>query len=163
MLLGLTQFDLAYLSKVSLPTIQNIEAGRANPSLDKLEKILTALNINISLKINNCDWDRLAELGIPISSKNASKKLNANFDLLLQALKSACMELKLSAKDNTDDADRKRDAVSATLAAIKDHYPSLYNKYIFKSSLLTEFTPGQYTGRIIKSRRLALACLSRYL
>ncbi|PIS11624.1 MAG: XRE family transcriptional regulator, partial [Bdellovibrio sp. CG10_big_fil_rev_8_21_14_0_10_47_8] len=37
--LGLTQSQLATLAKVSLPTIQNIEAGRANPGLDVVERI----------------------------------------------------------------------------------------------------------------------------
>ena len=47
---GLTQTQLAHLADVSLPTIQNIEAEKANPSLMVFEKILAALDAEIEIK-----------------------------------------------------------------------------------------------------------------
>ncbi|MEQ1665417.1 MAG: helix-turn-helix domain-containing protein [Bdellovibrionales bacterium] len=55
-----TQEKLAQLSKVSLPTIQNIEAGRANPSLLILEKILDALGAKLKISINKPTRDVLS-------------------------------------------------------------------------------------------------------
>lgn len=55
-----TQEKLAQLSKVSLPTIQNIEAGRANPSLMILEKILDALGAKLKISINKPTRDVLS-------------------------------------------------------------------------------------------------------
>jgi len=37
----LSQVELAQESGVSLPTIQKIESGRANPTLDVMEKIFS--------------------------------------------------------------------------------------------------------------------------
>jgi predicted transcriptional regulator len=42
--LGMTQGELSALSRVSLATVQNIEAGRANPALGTVEKMCSALS-----------------------------------------------------------------------------------------------------------------------
>ena len=56
---GYTQHELAEKAGVSLPTIQNIEGGRANPSLSNIEKILGALNARLEIKINLQSFDLL--------------------------------------------------------------------------------------------------------
>lgn len=43
----LTQTELAVRAGVSLPSIQNMEAGRANPSLKTLEKVFSIVGIRI--------------------------------------------------------------------------------------------------------------------
>ena len=45
--LQLTQTELAVQVGVSLPSIQNMEAGRANPSLKTLEKVFAGLDVEI--------------------------------------------------------------------------------------------------------------------
>ena len=52
-LLGITQQDLADISGVGLRTIKLIEAGKANPSLDTLVRLLDVLGLEIELKIKN--------------------------------------------------------------------------------------------------------------
>ena len=45
---GLTQFDLAAQSGVSLSTVVNIEAGRQEPRVSLAEKIATALGVSVA-------------------------------------------------------------------------------------------------------------------
>lgn len=47
--LGVSQQDLAEISGVSLRTINAIENGSCNPSLDKLEKVIEPLGYVLSL------------------------------------------------------------------------------------------------------------------
>lgn len=49
--LSLQQTDLAELSSVSLRTINQIESGKGNPSLDTLLKILRVLGIELQLNV----------------------------------------------------------------------------------------------------------------
>jgi y4mF family transcriptional regulator len=53
LLLGITQQDLADFSGVSLRTIREIEAGKANPSIETLNSIVDVLGLEIDLKIKN--------------------------------------------------------------------------------------------------------------
>ena len=50
-LLGITQQDLADISRVGLRTIKEIETGRGNPSINTLAKILDVLGMELDLKI----------------------------------------------------------------------------------------------------------------
>jgi len=54
-LLGINQQDLADFSGVSLRTIREIEAGKANPSIETLTSIIDVLGLEIDLKIKNSD------------------------------------------------------------------------------------------------------------
>lgn len=49
--LQLIQPQLADLAKVSIRTIQLIEAGRANPSLDTLIKVADCLGLDVKLEL----------------------------------------------------------------------------------------------------------------
>ncbi|KAA6307830.1 hypothetical protein EZS27_040497 [termite gut metagenome] len=53
LLLGITQQDLADFSGVSLRTIGEIEAGKANPSIKTLNSMVDVLGLEIDLKIKN--------------------------------------------------------------------------------------------------------------
>ncbi|MDR2916903.1 MAG: helix-turn-helix domain-containing protein [Tannerella sp.] len=53
--LGITQQDLADFSGVGLRTIRQIEAGKGNPSIETLGKILEALGLEMDLKIKHLD------------------------------------------------------------------------------------------------------------
>ena len=48
-LLGLTQQDLSEISGVSAKTINSIELGKANPSVNVLSKVVNPLGLVISL------------------------------------------------------------------------------------------------------------------
>lgn len=55
LILGITQQDLADFSAVGLRTIRQIEAGKGNPSIETLSKILDALGLEMILRIKNLD------------------------------------------------------------------------------------------------------------
>ncbi|MBL7750865.1 MAG: helix-turn-helix transcriptional regulator [Chitinophagaceae bacterium] len=50
-LLGLLQPDLAVISGISTRTIQLVELGKANPSLDTLIKITDPLGLTLQLEL----------------------------------------------------------------------------------------------------------------
>lgn len=49
--LGITQKDLAEISEVSLRSLVDIEAGKANPGFDQLQKIADTLGMEILIKV----------------------------------------------------------------------------------------------------------------
>lgn len=66
-LLGISQTALAVRAGVSLATVQNIEAGRANPSLSTLERLLAPLGLGLAVEPRQADWDALAAFGLPLT------------------------------------------------------------------------------------------------
>jgi transcriptional regulator with XRE-family HTH domain len=64
---GLSQVELASLSGVSLPTIQNIEAQKANPSLEILEKLFGCLGIEIKAQLQPLNYGIAIALGVPLT------------------------------------------------------------------------------------------------
>jgi transcriptional regulator with XRE-family HTH domain len=155
--LGLTQMELAHHSRVSLPTIQNIEANKGNPSLQTLEQLLHALGMKLEIKVATADWDLLAACGVPLFSESKRQHFVSR-EVLIHNLKKACLELSMG----TADAERKREAIRATLLALKMHYPSIYAKEC-GGRLFQKTFPKEISGRIIKLRRIALAHISEYL
>lgn len=162
-MLNLTQFDLARLSTVSLPTIQNIEAGKGNPSFETLTCLLKTLNLEIVINVRPCDWNILSMLGLPIMSGNGPKSSTKerNSKMLMHHLGPACLELKMG--KNVNNYKRKKESVQATILAIKHHYPKLLERETENLKLLLEFLPKKINGRHIKLRRQALSVLSSYL
>jgi transcriptional regulator with XRE-family HTH domain len=156
--MGMTQMELARQSKVSLPTIQNIEANKGNPSLETLERLLHALGMKLEVKVAHADWDLLAACGVPLLAESQRKHFTSR-DVLIHNLKKACLELSVN---TTPEAERKREAIQATLLAIKTHYPSVY-KEDCRGRLFQKTFPKEITGRIIKLRRLALSRIQEYL
>ena len=53
--LGITQPDLAEMAGVNINTIYNIESGRGNPTLSKLNNILNILGMEITLTVKRPD------------------------------------------------------------------------------------------------------------
>jgi transcriptional regulator with XRE-family HTH domain len=168
--LGLTQVTLAHASGVSLPTIQNLEAGRGNPSLSVLEPLFAALELKIEIHERAVDWNLLARLGVPITSDGSEasadspqKKGDRSAALLMNELKRAAFELNGQSED--PERPRKRDAVQALLLALHDHFPAFYKAQCESVPVLHELLPArkEITGRIIKLRRIAIANLVEYL
>lgn len=166
--LGLSQVKLAALSGVSLPTIQNLEAGNkggaANPSINTLEKLFLVLGLSLRIDYEGVNWDLLAILGVPISEQSRVNKLKgsqkiSSAEKLIQTLPQACLEImKSSASDN----ERKKEAVQALLLALETHYPSFYKKH-FSIPVIKEIKAKKLTGRLVKLRRISLAILKEYL
>lgn len=55
LVLGITQQDLADFSGTGLRTIRQIEAGKGNPSINTLRKIVDVLGLEIEIKIKRSD------------------------------------------------------------------------------------------------------------
>lgn len=49
--LGISQLDLAEMSGVGIATVKSIECGKANPSIQTVEKVLEVLGLELSLSI----------------------------------------------------------------------------------------------------------------
>lgn len=156
--LGLSQTDLSAASGVSLPTIQNIEAGRANPSLSTLQSVLDALGLRARYESASADWNYLSACGIPILTSERSPVL-PSVSLFLKELRRAALEL---SEDSADD-ERKREALQSCLLALKIHFPTFYERQVAGSALLAKLIPAQPNGRLLKLKRLAESKLSTFL
>ena len=53
--LGITQPDLAEMAGVNINTIYNIESGRGNPTLSKLNNVLNILGMELTLTVKRPD------------------------------------------------------------------------------------------------------------
>lgn len=156
-----TQMKLAIKAGVSLPTIQNIEMDKANPTVHLLEKICAPLNLSVELISNEPDWVLLEQCGLPISVEERSlvslvkekpSPQNLAHHLLL------AIEYIEKQKDP-----RWKEAVSALLWAIHHHY---YNYYLYcldnpKTDKFLKNHP--LSGRIIKLMRIASSKLSKII
>lgn len=161
--LGFSQQQLAQEAGVSLPTIQSIEAGRANLSHSTLEQIMDALGLKIQIVSKEIDWDKAALLGVPITSQSpkeilSSKKFTPLLDNFLKTLPTHKAEMM---KDP-----RPWEAFTAFLLAVQGHYPKAFKKLKFHKKaqkILDQNMQIFDAGRLIKLRRIALAEVSKYL
>lgn len=55
--LGLSQQDLAEMAEVGIATVKHIEAGKANPSLSTIEKIMEVLGMEVKYEIRQTIYD----------------------------------------------------------------------------------------------------------
>jgi len=157
--LGLSQVGLAYHANVSLPTIQNIEAGKANPSLSVLQAITSVLGYAVRLEPAEPDWDLLAKCGAPFLEKKSSKGIQASPELLSGLLKKVCHYL------NTHKEAKQRmvEAVQGLLLAIYFHYPQFFRKSFKNSQAVHLIFPKKITPRLLKLKRISLSNISEYL
>jgi transcriptional regulator with XRE-family HTH domain len=172
LLQGLTQTNLASRSGVSLPTIQNVETGRANPTLTTLNALLEALGLELSSGPRRADWDELALCGAPLmvgeeladsrGDLTVREQLHGPTpDLLLTSLRDACLELR--EQSGTPDPGRRREAVQALLVAIRSHFPRFFGDHLAGADLYEPYLSEPITGRVIKLVREAVAALAGYL
>lgn len=155
---GLSQVKLAHESGVSLPTIQNIEANKANPTFEVLGKLLAALGLRIQICSTPFDADRATEIGVPLFSEYAKIRKEVNQSVLKQEIRKwlpNLLENRLM--------ERQELAVVAFLKAIQDHYPTFYRKEISNPVFEQKLKKYANDGRMIKLRRVALANISEYL
>lgn len=162
---GLTQAKLSQLSKISLPSIQNIERGLGNPEWNTITALLDALELEPQFISKKPDWELLATLGTPITSAQKTshkfKNIHPTADLLLSELKKAAQELQQN--PHVFLSERKTEALQSLLLSIKSHFPTFFKKNIASSPLLMELDPKKITGKMIKLKRIALTKLATYL
>jgi transcriptional regulator with XRE-family HTH domain len=158
--LGTTQVELAYQSGISLPSIQNMEAGRGNPSIETLHAVAESLGLKLKFSAKSANWDNLAFLGAPLITLSPAIAV-ADLKSLLGTLKDACVELRYS--DQVPDQERKLEALQALILALEGHFPKIFKKYCSSSTLICGLKPTVITGKLIKLRRIAIARLAEYL
>ena len=157
--IGMSQVDLAVESGLSLATVQNIEADRANPSLSTLRSILGPLGLTLAVEPEEADWDALAALGLPLAGSATPRP--GDVLSLRRHIRRAALEM--SRDPAIADGERKRECLQALLLAIHRHFPSRFRSWFRRSPLIRDLLPDEPTGRMIKLSRIALAPLAEIL
>jgi transcriptional regulator with XRE-family HTH domain len=169
---GLTQSELAHRSGVSLPTVHNMEAGRANPSLLTLTAVLGALGLELKAEPSPADWDQLAVCGAPLmvhegavtgeeSHAGTRAPVPPTAERLLNSIRDACRELR--DRPHGEVIERRREAVQALLLALHMHFPTFFREHLAGIELYEEPLSAPITGRTVRLTREAVAALARYL
>ena len=153
----LTQVDLAHESGVSLPTIQKIESGQGNPTLEILEKILSALGLRVQLKCEEFNVGRAISLGVPLTGKRDPGTPPSKEALRIESRKwiHQVLEGQLGERDEA--------AIWALFLALKTHFPKVYSEFIASREVEDALKEKSREGKIIKLYRIALAEVSQYL
>jgi len=161
---GLSQMELARLSGISLPTIQNLESGKGNPALSTLESLFGILGFTFKIEPLFTDWEALAICGAPLLTLK-NRKFSPSADLLIHQLKLACRDLLAGPAAGFEEADfaRKKDAIQSVLLALVSHYPKFFTTRLLKNQEVNRIFPKNISGRLIKLKRQAYAVLSTYL
>jgi len=155
--LGFSQAALAKATGVSLATIQNLEAGRANPSLATIEPVLREVGLMAEWRAVEPDWDRLAALGLPLSARRIAR-MRRTRERLLQELGPA---LVAAAEERLDG--RQADALRALLLALEIHFPEVWSGRLAHSAVARRLVAMPADGRTIKLYRIARATLAEYM
>ncbi|MGE4133905.1 MAG: helix-turn-helix transcriptional regulator [Bdellovibrionales bacterium] len=152
--LGLTQSELAQRAGVSLATVQNIEAGRANPEYSTLAALAESLGKTIALTDRQLSLDSLIPFGLPLTGPEDRVGPVSSGQLvpLLNRLAPAFSSLKVST--------REHEAALAFLGALADHYPSYFEQL---DRSLKKWTENRRSKIKPKLRRLAISQLAEYL
>jgi transcriptional regulator with XRE-family HTH domain len=162
--LGLTQMKLAVDSGVSLPTIQNIEAGKANPSLSVLKSLFEVLQHDIVIQPQPIDWEELIRFGLPLTTarKNLRKqerKQERKKDGLLILLKRALLQYPLAGKRT----ERNWEALAGFLLGLKTHFPGVFQELRSFDQTIQSMLRDQNPGRLYQLRRMSIAEQAKYL
>lgn len=164
MRLKMTQAETAAAAGISVPTLQNIEAGRANPSLETLTGLLKVLGLRLEFVVQEPDWDGLIAYGLPTTRSSAVEEAGLprrSPGTLAERLKSTA--LAIESAPGAAIPERLVEAFQALLVAIQTHFPSYYRTRLEKSEAVRRIYPKVISGRIIKLKRLALPILCEYL
>jgi transcriptional regulator with XRE-family HTH domain len=145
----LSQGQLAAISGVSLATIQNIEAGRANPAWVTLSALLKSLHLQVTFQSDLIE--DLVTFGCPMMAVGPRTTIPSR-QRLIETLRSLKMKHLRGCK-------RETGAIHAWLCAIRDHYPSMWSE---ASPEIKKWTSLHGPPRL-KQRRLALAKLGEFL
>lgn len=150
--LGFKQMQVAVEAGVSLATLQNIEAGKANPSYETLQAILGVLGLKLKIQPHSITPENLASLGVPVVVEQISPMSFTSAAEFRAQLKSIRPEL--------FEDEKVKKAFVSYLIALKDHYPD------FWQTIQVQFAPWLKENDhllSIKLRRISLAQLGEIL
>lgn len=157
---GFSQVKLAQLSGVSLPTIQNIEAGKANPSLSVLRLLLKALRHDIKILPQTTDWNALVHHGVPLTEPHFKKRKRPPSEQeLLAELRLALLEYRSSHKTH----ERAWEALAGFLLGLKTHFPIVYDQLGELKPIAERLLTEQESPRLYQLRRMSISAQARYL
>jgi transcriptional regulator with XRE-family HTH domain len=152
-----SQTMLAHECGVALATIQNIEAGIANPTFSTVVSVLNALGLKFIIEEKQTDWKSLIRYGLPIISQEQDAKASS-----LPTKSELVYDLSaINFKELSKESIRVKSAVASFLSALKDHFASVYIQ--LPVGLRVEFELNESENISPKLRRIALAKLSEYL
>lgn len=156
----MTQVSVCAAAGVSLATVQNIEAGTANPSLGTLRKLCDVLGLRLAVLPRAADWNLLARLALPLST-TGSRARGAEIGDLPEQVTRAALEL---AEEGSGEAhQRKLESLQALLLALRQHFPSTYRQWFGRVPIVRRMVPRAPSGRVIKLARVARARLVEIL
>ena len=155
---GYSQVVLAAKANISLPTIQNLEAGKANPTLDILRRLEKSLAISVEIQSQEPDWGYLVQFGLPYVIHSAvSKKKPFSYNQYAAEILRAVNYIKKS------DEGRLKEALAALLFALQQHYPTYFEYCLSSHSVHSFLKKIPSSGRLIKLKRIALAKISKVI
>lgn len=165
--LGISQSNLAQLSGLSLASVQNVEAGKANLSISNLASLLEVLGYDLKLVRRQVEWEKLICYGLPIlPAKSFEGDIGVpEIECLEKLLVGACAEFIQREEPGSHRNLREREALQAMIMALRDHFPSVFQKRFAHYKVIQALNPRmeEVSGKIIKLRRIAIDRLSRYL
>ena len=153
--LGWSQTRLATKAGLCLATIQNIEAGTANPNLETLNSICSVLGVALELKPIKVTLDTLIPYGLPLNAETPVTAIRPHRAALTQMLEALGSNLPQKLDS------REQQSLHGFLLALHDHYPDYWQS--LPSSFHNWLNRQKLNGPVIKLRRLALDHLSAYL
>lgn len=159
---------------MSLPTVQNLEGGRANPSQSTLGSVLEALGLRLRVERLPADWMALAACGAPLTihdsapvresaaTGDAVPPYRATPERLLRNLRDAAREVALE-HPGAEGHERRREAVQALLIALRNHFNDFFVAHLGGTRLYEDLIPEDLDGRLVKGVRETVPALARYL
>ncbi|HPI40033.1 MAG TPA: helix-turn-helix transcriptional regulator [Pseudobdellovibrionaceae bacterium] len=155
---GWTQVELAQKCGVSVATIQNAEAGKANLELGTLKKILKVFNKKILFVNNQFDIEKQkqnwASIGVPLMYEGST------FVPTQEQLVS-CLNSSFIWEKQNHLKERELFAMIGFLSALYDHYPSLFTQ--LNPELNDWFNQNREKYLKPNLRRISLSNLGAYL
>lgn len=151
---GWSQSKLAIESHCSLATIQNIEAGRANPEIETLERVLSSLGQKIMILSRNIDFTFWPSLGLPLLD-NEDVFVKPSKELLMEQMQ--LVELHL----NQLKEERVCTAFASFLSGLKVHFPQVYSQ--LGGNIKQWLVKNEVIYCRPKLRRLSIERLALYL
>lgn len=146
----ISQAELAVKAGVGVATLQNIEAGRGNPSYSTILALLKVLSVEIEFKQQNPNKAvDLSVLGCPLLSRGIPEIGPSRQDVIqeMRALDPSLLR-----------PGREKTAVAAWLSAIQSHFPSVWEEAPMSTRAWLQ---NQQISP--KLRRIALAKLAEFM
>lgn len=153
--LRISQSALAQAASISLATLQNIEAGKANPSFKTLETLFNALGLTVEIKAQRLDLSRWISYGLPLLETENDKSFQPTREKFLRDFSL----IKKSQLSRASLSDRELKSLVSFFSALNDHYPSLGKK----NKSVLEWLQKNNSLISPKLRRISLQNMAIYL